>query len=167
MFIMEIIDNFGIKPLLLAAQVVNFLILLYILKRFLYKPLLKVLDERKQKISQSLKNADEIEKRLVAIENDRGEKLQEAAKEAKEILTEATKNADRIVAEAHLKAEKDIEKLMEKSKGAMDLEKDKLYQQIRIDLADLVALGLEKVAGKTLTEKDKKELLEKSLKEIK
>jgi len=62
---MEIFNQFGINPLLLLAQVVNFAVLLFILKRFLYKPILKVLEERKKRIEESLKNAEEIEKRLV------------------------------------------------------------------------------------------------------
>lgn len=163
---MDILNNFGVKPVLLLAQVVNFAILLLILKKFMYKPILKVLEERKKKIAESLKNAEEIEKRLAAIENSRDEKLKETAKEAKTILEEAAKNADQIVAKAHEKAGEDIEKMIKKSRESMEQEKEKLYTQIRADLADLVSVGLEKVANKFLTEKDKKELLEKSLKGI-
>ena len=60
---MDILSQFGVKPILLAAQVVNFLILLFILKKFLYGPILKVLSERRKKIEDSLKNVEEIEKR--------------------------------------------------------------------------------------------------------
>ena len=49
---MEIIKQFGINPILLAAQVVNFIVLLFIFKKLLYKPILKVLDERKKKIEE-------------------------------------------------------------------------------------------------------------------
>ena len=62
---MDILNQFGVQPILLAAQVVNFLILLFILKKFLYGPILKVLDSRKKTIEQSLKNAEEIERRLL------------------------------------------------------------------------------------------------------
>lgn len=163
---MDFLTDFGIKPILLIAQIVNFAILLFILKRFMYKPLLKVLDERKQKITKSLKDADEIEERLKKIEQDRDEKLKETALEVKGILKEAAENADTIIAAAHDKAGKDIEKLMEKSKQSLELEKEKLHQEIRGEMADLIALGLQKVAGKIITEKDKKDLLDKSIKEI-
>lgn len=161
---MEILEEFGVKPVLLAAQVVNFLLLLFILKRFLYKPLLKVLEERKNKIAQSLKSAEEIEKKLEQTTLEQEKVLAKAAAEAKEILAQATKNADSIISQAHDKAGKDIEKLMEKSKQSMEQEKEKIYGEIKEELADLVVLGLEKVASKSLTEKEKKELTEKSLK---
>ncbi len=75
---MDILNEFGIKPILLAAQVVNFLILLYILKRFLYKPILKVLNERKNKIADSLKNAEEIERKLVEISEEEQKRIAKA-----------------------------------------------------------------------------------------
>lgn len=164
---MEILNEFGVQPILLAGQVVNFLLLLFILKRFLYKPLLKVLEERKQKIADSLKNAEEIEKKLEQTALDREKKLREAAKDAEEMLKEAAKNADRIITEAHQKASSDIEKMIKKSEESMNLEREKMNQEIRAELATLVATGLEKVSGKVLSEKEQKDMVEKSLKELK
>ncbi len=163
---MDILQSFGVKPILLLAQAVNFFILLVILKKFLYKPVLKVLDERRRKITESLKNADEIEKRLEQIGEDREKKLQEAARDAEEIIREATQTAGVIVAQAHEKAAADAEKIIEKSRQSLELEREKLHQEVRSELADLVVAGLEKVIGKTLTEKYKKETVEKSLHEI-
>ena len=59
---MDILENFGVEPVLLLAQIVNFAILLFILKRFLYKPILKVLEERKNKIETSMKQSEQIQK---------------------------------------------------------------------------------------------------------
>lgn len=161
---MDILTNFGVKPVLLIAQVVNFLLLLFILKRFLYKPILKVLDERKQKIVQSLKNADEIKAKLEQITLEREEKLKKASKEAEEILQIASVNADKIITQAHEKAYKDIEKLIEKSKQEMDFEKEKLHQEVREEVADLLGLALQKVTGKVLSDKEQQELVKKSIK---
>ena len=61
---MEFLKEFGIQPTLLIAQIVNFLIILFILKKFFYKPIIKLLDDRKKKIEESLKNAELIEERL-------------------------------------------------------------------------------------------------------
>ena len=61
---MEIIRNFGIQPVLLLAQIVNFLIILYLLQKFFYKPIVKLLEQRKKRIEESLKNADLIEEKL-------------------------------------------------------------------------------------------------------
>lgn len=163
---MDFLTDFGVKPILLLAQVVNFIVLFLILKRFLYKPLLKVLAERKEKISNSLKNAEEIEVKLAQTTKDREERLRETSKEAEEIIAEATKNANQIIAEAHTKASRDIEQMLEKSKVALEQERVKLRQEIRFELANLVVLGLQKVTGKVVTEKEQKQLIERSIQEL-
>src|SRR3989344_8353758 len=88
---MEILKQFGINPVLLAAQVVNFLILLFILKKFLYKPILKVLDERKRKIEESLNNATEIERKLSQTNETIEKMIGKAALDAQKMLDETKK----------------------------------------------------------------------------
>ena len=56
---MEILKNLGFDPVMLAAQIVNFLIILYLLKRFLYKPILEMLKKREDSIKEGLKQAEE------------------------------------------------------------------------------------------------------------
>lgn len=163
---MNFLTDFGVKPILLIAQIVNFLILLYILKRFLYKPILKMLDERKEKISGGLKNAEEIEKKLNQIVAEREEQLKKASKEGEEIIKEATASANQIITEAHEKAGSDIEVIIEKAHQSIDLEKEKMRQEIRSELADLVVAGLEKVTGKILDKKDQEEMVKKTIKEL-
>lgn len=162
----QILKDFGVQPILLAAQAVNFLILLFILNKFLYKPVLRTLDERKQKIAQSLKDAEEIEKRLAKLELDKEKVLEKAANEARKIIAEATESGNQVVAAAHLKAQHDIGVMLAKSQTEMNLEKDRLNQEIRESLADMIADGLRVISGKVLSEKDKKELLQNSLKNI-
>ncbi|KKQ66447.1 MAG: ATP synthase subunit b [Candidatus Daviesbacteria bacterium GW2011_GWA2_38_24] len=163
---MEIFNEFGVQPLLLLAQVVNFLILLFILKKFLYKPILNILEERKQKITSSLKNAEEIEKRLQKIESERDEALKKASKEAKELLQSASESADQIIQDAHSKAQKDIQDLVKKTKAVLDAERESLHKEIRDEIADIVVASLEKIAQKSLSEKEKQEFVQKSIKEL-
>lgn len=163
---MEVLNTFGLQPILLLAQIVNFLVLLFILKKFLYKPILKVLDERKAKIENSIHDAEEIEKRLVAIESEREDKINKAVNEARGIVNEARKNAETIIADAHHKAEKDIQDLTKKAKDSLALERDKLHQEIKKELANMIVLGLEKVAGKVLTSSDQKDLVKETIQHL-
>lgn len=163
---MDFLKDFGVQPVLLIAQAVNFLILLYILKRFLYKPVLKVLDERKKTISDSLQNAEEIEKKLTQITAEREEQLKKASREAEEIIKDATASAGQIIAEAHEKAGTDIEGLVAKAHQSISLEKEKMRQEIRAELADLVVAGLQKVTGKVLDKKDQEEMVKETIKEL-
>src|SRR3989338_593740 len=100
---MDFLSDFGVQPILLAAQAVNFLVLLFILNKFLYKPVLKTLDQRKQKVSQSLKAAH------------------------------------------------DIQLMVNKSNTQISLEKDRLNQEIKAELADMIAAGLKVISGKVLS----------------
>lgn len=142
------------------------MILLLILQRFLYKPVLKMLEDRKKTIADSLKNAEEIEKRLTAVTAEREEQLKKASREAESIIKEATASANQIIAEARNKASADIEDMVEKAHQGIALDKEKMRQEIRAELADLVVVGLQKVTGKVLSEKDQKEMVQKSVKEL-
>ena len=59
---MQIFESFGIQPTLLLAQIVNFLIILFLLQKFFYKPIFKMFEDRKKRIEESLKSADLIER---------------------------------------------------------------------------------------------------------
>lgn len=161
---MDILTNFGVKPILLAAQIVNFLILLYLLKRFMYKPLLKVLEKRKEKIAESLKNAEEIEKRLVEISEEKEKKLLVAGRQAQQIIEEAGKGAQEIIREAQQKANLEIEKIAERSRKKLAGEQERMEAEMQAHLADLVVKTLEKVTDKVLTSQDQRALVEKSIK---
>ncbi len=164
---MEIIKNFGIQPILLLAQIVNFTILLIILQKFLYKPILKVINERKTKIADSLKNADEIEQKLKSMDEERNKKLEQALDEAKDIVEEATKNASDIIRESQRKAALDIEILTERAEKSLQMEREKLHKEVREELGNLVVLSLEKVISKSLSSEDRKKLVTEAIGDLK
>ena len=163
---MEIINEFGIQPVLLAAQVVNFIILLWILKRFLYKPILKVLEVRKQKIAESLENAAEIEKRLQEITQKEVETLQKAARESEQIIKEASTQSVGIIDDSKKKAEQLLMQASEDAKDLIKQEKEKLMREVKENMSDIVVLALQKITGKTMTPSDQKKMLDKELKNL-
>ncbi len=109
---MDILSQFGVNPLLLAAQVVNFLILLFVLKKFLYGPILKVLEKRKLTIEQSLKHAEEIEQKLVAISEEEEKRLIKASQEGEKIIKQASESSVAIIDESRKKAEAVYQKIL-------------------------------------------------------
>ncbi len=163
---MDFLKDFGVQPILLAAQVVNFVILLFILKKFLYSPLLKVLGERKQKIADSLKNAEEIEKRLQEISEKEAVALEKAAREGEKLIQEATLQAGQVMEEANKKREEMLVAATEDAKQAMVAEKDKIISEVRVSTAEIVSIALEKVTGKVLNKKDQKEIIERNIKNL-
>lgn len=163
---MEILNQFGINPILLAAQVVNFLILLFILKRFLYKPILKVLEQRKLRIEESLKNAEEIEKRLLQTIEEEERRIQKASLESEKIIKEAQTAAAQIIDEGKVRAEQLSQRILQEGEKQLQLEKEKLQQEVRGDLADVLSLALQKVTGKIFDKKDQRELIEQTVKHL-
>jgi len=163
---MEILQTFGVQPTLLIAQIVNFLILLFILKKFLYKPILKVLAQRKEKIAQSLKDVEEIEKRLKEA-NEEGEKIiQKATQQSQKLIEQGTEISQQIVSEGKQAAEKIIEEANKAAKEAIRHEEENLRKELNNEIAKIVTLSLQKITGKILTKKDQQDILSSSIKDI-
>ena len=102
---MEIIKEFGVDPLLLTAQIVNFLIILFILKKFVFKPVLDVLKKRENEIKYGLRAAQECQ-----------EKLEEAEEKERGILKNAKIEAGKLIEDAKLQAIEVSKKIEEKTR---------------------------------------------------
>lgn len=163
---MEILSDFGVEPILLLAQVVNFIVLLYILKRFLYKPILKILDERKRKIETSVKQSEEIQKKLDEVSQKQIEILDKAKEESEQIIknakNEAKTLADQIQSDASIQAED----AMKRTQQTLQLEKQKMISEAKQEIGDVVVTVTEKVIQKTLTKSDKERFVKRAVEEI-
>lgn len=159
-------EALGIDWKLLIAQVVNFLILLILLTKFLYKPIVKMLDNRAGKIEAGLKAAEKSQQDLKKADVD-AEKIREKAyKEANEILvnakTEATTEAKQIVSKAETQAEEIRKYAAEEALSS----KDKAVRQAKGELSNLVTLALGKIIGEQISESDKQKLTDKAIKDL-
>ena len=163
---MEILNQFGVKPILLAAQVVNFLILLFILKRFLYRPILKVLEERKKRIEESLKNAEEIERRLLALSEEEQKRLAKVAAAGEKILKHVNEQANQILKDANQKRDQILNQADEDAKRLYQTHKEKMMTEVKVYISNLVLSVIQKVTGKILTKKDQKDIVEKEVRNL-
>lgn len=160
---MDILKEFGVDPLLLAAQVVNFSILLFLLKRFLYGPILKVLDTRKRKIEESLKNAEEIELRLTKVNEDIEKMMAKTIKDEEKIIAEAKEAASRLIAEQRELSDELLNKARIQATQIVSDERVKLEAELKNNFASLLAVSLEKVLGKKVST-DQRKVLEEAIK---
>lgn len=163
---MDFLKDFGLNPVLLAAQVVNFLILLFILKKLLYGPILDILDKRKKVVEQSLKNAEEIERRVLQTEGDREKILAKASEQAQQLLDETKKEIALMKEEGRQGAQQQAEIIIKKTQEALGMEKDKMMREVRIAAADLVAVVIQKLTGKVITKDDQKRMIEKEVRNL-
>jgi len=148
---MEIINEFGINPILLLAQIINFTILVVLLKKLLYKPILKILEERKTKIANSLKDAEEIEKRLLKISQEQESILNKARLEAKKIVSDAKLEAKQLTQESLEQTKASINDLLETNQKRLTLEREKMMREARAHLAEIVVIAASVVTKKQVS----------------
>ncbi len=160
----SLISTFHIDLKLFIAQLVNFAVVFSVLYFFAFKPLVKTMGERTEKIDKSLKDADEIEKRLALTETEKTEIISAAKKQANLIVEEADKRGEERKAELTLKAKEEIAQVINNEKAKLAQEKQETLKEIKKEVADLVILTVEKVLNEKMTSDKDRELIKKLVK---
>lgn len=163
---MEIIKNFGIQPILLLAQIVNFLIILYLLQKFFYKPIAKLLEGRKRKIEESLKNADLIEEKLQKTQEQSAQILAEAQKNSQTLIADAKRESEKIISQATIDARKQFEEILGQSQIQIEAQRNQMQKQLEKETLNLVIEVVKKVLSRTLKPKERQDLTTKAVSEI-
>lgn len=163
---MDILKDFGVQPTLLFGQIVNFLIILFLLRKFFYGKILKILDDRKKTIEESLKNADLIELRLKETEEKSVKVLEDAQKQAQKIITDAKTQADEIAKQASIDAKKTIEAAIISAQDQIESHKQKITDELQDQTLSLVSRVVQKVLGKNLKQAERNDLTKQALSEI-
>jgi len=156
-------EGIGINLPLLVAFVVNFLILFGLLSIVLYKPVLKMLDERQAKIAASMEQTEQIKEQAARSEEQMQAALEKARKEGQEIVARAAQIGERLKQEAAEGARKEAETLVNKARSEIDLERDKAMNELRADFAEIAILAAEKVIEETLDSKRHRKLIDEVL----
>lgn len=163
---MEIFGTFGIEPSLILAQIVNFLVILYILKRFLYKPLFNILKKREDLVKESVQKADESNKALENAQEEERKIIAKAQETAKQIVSEAKEQANDIVKRAEDNAKKQSDKMINDAKVQIGLETQKAESELNKYVSQLSLEMLKKSLENVFTEKEQKEIVAKATKEM-
>ena len=119
---MESLKNFGFDPMLFVAQIINFLVILYVLKRFMYKPVLEMLKKRQKTIESGIKNSQDAEQKLIMADKKEKETLKRARDQAEKIVHDARNQASEIKSQAHESAKKEAERLINDARQTIDQE---------------------------------------------
>jgi F-type H+-transporting ATPase subunit b len=159
----ELISTFHIDWKLIIAQLVNFAIVLFVLKKFAYGPVLKLMNERTEKIEKGLKDAESSHKKLAEIAEKEKEVLIEAKKAAQEIVASAEavaiKNKEEIISQTKVQSEK----ILADAEKKIELEKNQMMQEVKGQIAELVILAAGKVIGEKIDGEKDKNLIAKAI----
>ena len=155
-----------LDPGLFIWTILTFLVLLFLLAKFAWKPLLAALEERENKIKNSLEDAEKAKAELERINVKSEEIIAKARSEAQSIRVEAKAASERIKADLMAKAEEDSKKIREEAEKQIRVEKDKAIDEIRQEVVDLSLAVAEKVIKKNLSKEDNQGLIKDSLKNL-
>ena len=140
----EFLSQFGIDWKILLSQTINFFLILIILRLFVYKPLVKVLNKRRDKIAEGLAKAEEAGIRLKEVDEISKTKLKEVNEKCVSLLTQTDTKRKQIEAEIILEAKKKEEALFKRAEALADNQKEQLYEKIRKEASELIKSAIAK-----------------------
>lgn len=161
----EAIDALGINGPQLLAQMANFIILLIVLRFTLYKPILSMLDKRKERIAEGLGAADKARVEATAAQERIDEQIQQARQEGQEVVANAQQIAARIQQDARDQAERDRETLAERARQEIQLERDRAVALLRAEFAGITVSAAEKVIGESIDAGSHQRIIDETLAE--
>ncbi len=162
----EVAETFGFDLKIFLSQVVSFVIVALLLRRFAYKPILAVLEERRQRIQEGLLNADKIKQQLAEAEQRYQETLAKANEEAQKMIDEARSSAGVIAERKEQEAIAAAEQILARAREASALEHEREMARLKRELGRLVVDTTAKVTGKVLSAEDQKRLQEEASRQV-
>ncbi len=164
--IVEISRTFGLDVPHFISQVISFAIVAFLLHRFAYKPILQVLEERRQRIAEGLANADKIKQELARAEASRQEILAKANAQANQLIEEARAAAAKVQETETQRAIAAAEGIIAKAREAAALDHERMLVDLKKEIGQLVVRTTAQVTGKVLTLDDQKRLIEETTRQM-
>lgn len=157
------ITDLGINVPVLIAQIINFTALLVVLRLFIYKPVLKMLDERRERIREGLSAAERGQEQAAEANRAAAAQIDAARTEGQAIVAQAQQVAQRLQEEGRAQAGVQAEALLERARGEIQLERDAAIAELRKEFADLTISAAEKVISQSLDRGAHQRLIDEAL----
>lgn len=155
---MELISKLGIDWKLLLAQIINFFILLAVLYKFVYKPVLDALDKRSKTIEKGMHDAKASEERLRQIEELREQRMAEAEKQIGQMFEKAKQDAETVKKDLLAAAGAQSEDLLRRTKIQIEEQKQAMLEEVRAQTALFIIKAAEKILEREFSDADQKRL---------
>lgn len=162
----EIARTFGVDWSHLVAQIISFCIVCLLLQRFAYKPVVKMLEERKQQIAQGQANAEQIKAELAHTEAQRRGVLDRANTEASRLIEEGRAAAARVQEQETQKAIAAAEQVMARAQEASRQDRARMLAELKSEFGRLLVQTTATVTGKILTTEDQQRLAEETARQL-
>jgi F-type H+-transporting ATPase subunit b len=162
----QIARTFGVDWQHLIAQIISFGIVCFVLYRFAYRPVLTILEKRRQQIAEGLANAEKLTAELARTESQRQEKMAEVNAQAIKMIEEARTAAKRVQETETQKALAAAEQILVKAREAAARDHDGMLAELKREVGRLVVLTTATVTGKVLTPEDQRRLADEAAKHL-
>lgn len=161
-----VLGTLGVNWKLLIAQLINFSVVLLVMWKWVYTPLLKLIEDRQKKVEQGIRDAEASARSRSESERQAETAILAARKEAQRLLEEATTAGDRLRAEMAGQANEQVARIVEEGRRKLAEEKEKAVKDAKNEIAGLVVAATEKVLAETTTDQQHRELIEASARRI-
>jgi F-type H+-transporting ATPase subunit b len=159
------IGSLGINIPVLIAQILNFTILLIVLRLVAWGPLTKLLDERRERISESLNAAEQAKAQVAESERQVQEQVEAGRREAQNLIAQAQEISTRIQADGRAQSQADAEAMLARARNEIQLERDTAIADLRREFADMTISAAEKVINSSLDRNAHRRLIDEALAE--
>jgi F-type H+-transporting ATPase subunit b len=158
-------SSLGINLPLLVAFLINFAVLFILLKIFLYKPILKMLDERAKKTQEGMELAEATKKEYEQAKAEVQRQIEKGRQEGQTIVAQAVQAGERLKGESREEAVKQAQTIIDRTRAELATERDQLVGRLRKEFVDISIAAAEKVIKETLDKEKHKKLIEETLQE--
>lgn len=159
-------EGLGIDLKSLIFQLFNFSVLVFVLTKLLYGPLIKVLNARRDAIKHSLTESERLKKELSEIRQKQDQILSQTHEQAKAILSKEADRAKVYYDESLKRAALDVEEIMSRGERSLQVQKEEFKAALKVEVAEMVKESVKKVLSEGLTEAEKEKLVAEALKKI-
>jgi len=155
-----------INPGLIIWTIVTFVLLVFVLGKFAWKPLLQALQSREQEIADALRKAEEAKKDAERMIQENKALMEKANNETARLIAEGRAIAEQLKSDVVAKAHENAKKLLEQAKDEIGRERDAAVQQLRSEVADLAVSAAEKILDETLDSAKQKKMIDSVMKQL-
>ncbi len=159
----NLLDTFGVNWQLFTFQLINFVIVILVLKKFAFGPISAMLEQRKKRIAEGEEKLKRIETQLAESEEATAAALEKANNDAKRLIEEAKQSSAAHIEEKTQEAIVKAQEILNKAEATAKAEREQMVSELKSDFGQLVVTATTAVTGKVLTEEDKKRINQEAL----
>lgn len=162
----DALGKLGIDGGIFVAQLVNFLIVLIVLWKFAYKPIIKMLDQRSERVEKSIRSAEHVEKRVAALEDERKQIVADARAQAAKVMETARTDQEALKTDMVEKAKREVERVVVNGKAQLKADQEAMMREARKEMVEIAVAAAKKILSEGIDERKSASLAEEVVRKL-